>query len=100
VGEELVRLPAAASGEPVVQMATGALVQQLDGLAGIAAEFPFYFDRAGERQFGWVTPYRDAYGLDWLIVTVIPESDFMTQIYAGNQQTLLSIAASMLGAWF
>ncbi|MBE9029947.1 response regulator [filamentous cyanobacterium LEGE 11480] len=36
-----------------------------------------------------VAPFRDAYGLDWLIVTTIPESDFMTQIQANNRLTFL-----------
>jgi len=36
-----------------------------------------------------VLPFRDDYGLDWFIVVVIPESDFMTQIHANNQTTLL-----------
>jgi hypothetical protein len=42
-----------------------------------------------KRQFVRVTPYRDKYGLDWLVVVVVPESDFMEQIHANNRITKL-----------
>jgi phosphoserine phosphatase RsbU/P len=32
-----------------------------------------------------VLPYRDRQGLDWLIAVIIPESDFMDQIYANTR---------------
>jgi PAS domain S-box-containing protein len=43
-----------------------------------------------------VMPFRDAYGLDWLIVTVLPESDFMAQIHQGIYTTILLCAATLL----
>jgi signal transduction histidine kinase/class 3 adenylate cyclase len=54
-----------------------------------------------QRQFIEVKPWRDQFGLDWLIVTVIPESDFMEQIDHNNRTTIvlclvaLAIAAGM-----
>lgn len=42
-----------------------------------------------ERQFVQVTPYKDDYGLDFLIVVVVPESDFMAQIQANTRNTIL-----------
>lgn len=42
-----------------------------------------------ERYYLQVAPYRDARGLDWLILVVVPESDFMTQIHANTQQTVV-----------
>jgi PAS domain S-box-containing protein len=41
-----------------------------------------------ERQFVRVTPYRDARGLDWLIVVVVPESDFIDRLQANTRNTL------------
>ena len=41
-----------------------------------------------------VLPFQDGKGLDWLIVVVVPEADFMEQIHASNRNTmLLSLAA-------
>jgi diguanylate cyclase (GGDEF)-like protein len=36
-----------------------------------------------------VEPYQDQYGLNWLLVTVIPESDFMEEINTNTQITIL-----------
>jgi signal transduction histidine kinase/DNA-binding NarL/FixJ family response regulator len=44
---------------------------------------------AGQRQFVQVQPWRDQYGLDWLVVVAIPESDFMGQINANTRSTVL-----------
>jgi signal transduction histidine kinase/DNA-binding response OmpR family regulator len=43
----------------------------------------------GDRQFLQVMPWRDRYGLDWLVVVVVPESDFMAQINANTRTTVL-----------
>ena len=47
----------------------------------------FQLDR--QRQFLEVVPFRDGFGLDWLIVVVVPEQDFMWQIYANTRTTIL-----------
>ncbi|MEG4043755.1 ATP-binding protein [Microcoleus sp. Pol17_C1] len=49
----------------------------------------------GERQFVRVTPYRDFRGLDWLIVVVVPESDFMAPIQANTRNTLWLLAGTL-----
>jgi len=43
-----------------------------------------------------VKPYQDAYGLDWLVVLVIPESDFMSEIYANVQKTIVLCGLALL----
>ncbi|MGE5660492.1 MAG: PAS domain S-box protein [Actinomycetota bacterium] len=48
-----------------------------------------------QRLFVQAVPYQDRYGLDWLMVIIVPESDFMTKIDAHTQKTLwLCLAAS------
>ncbi len=98
VGDDIKQLSALESGDPVAQTATHSLEQQVGTLANITAAQPFYFDLGGERQFAQATPYQDEYGLDWLIVVVIPESDFMAHINANTRHTALLIAVSLLGA--
>lgn len=51
-----------------------------------------------ERQFVRVTPYQDRYGLDWLVVVIIPESDFMAKIQANTQRTWLLCGLTLLVA--
>ncbi|AFZ11698.1 multi-sensor hybrid histidine kinase [Crinalium epipsammum PCC 9333] len=42
-----------------------------------------------QTQFVQVVPYQDKYGVDCLIVVVLPESDFIAQIHANTRNTIL-----------
>ncbi|MEO8894030.1 MAG: cache domain-containing protein, partial [Coleofasciculaceae cyanobacterium] len=42
----------------------------------------------GQRQFVQVMPYQEQLGLDWLIVEVVPESDFMAQVDFNTYTTI------------
>lgn len=53
------------------------------------------FDVRGQKQFLQVLPWRDDKGLDWLIVVVVPEADFMAQINANTQTTILLCIAAL-----
>ncbi|MBW4694402.1 MAG: methyl-accepting chemotaxis protein [Lyngbya sp. HA4199-MV5] len=46
------------------------------------------FNFKGERQFVQVTPWKDQWGLDWRIVVVTAESDFMAQINTNTRNTI------------
>lgn len=48
-----------------------------------------------ENEFVQITPYQDEYGLDWLIVVSIPESDFAAKINT-NQKRILQVSAIAL----
>ncbi len=54
------------------------------------------FNLDGAQQFLEVTPWKDDFGLDWLVIVVVPESDFMAQIDANNQTTLLLCLAALV----
>jgi PAS domain S-box-containing protein len=55
------------------------------------------FSIHNKRQFVQVTPLQDKWGLDWLIVVVVPEADFMQQIEKNTRVTIvLSIAGLLL----
>ena len=56
------------------------------------------FQIEGEHHFAQVTPWKDQLGLDWLVVVVMLESDFMAEIHANNRTTLLLCTASLLTA--
>jgi signal transduction histidine kinase/DNA-binding response OmpR family regulator len=60
---------------------------------------PLEFFVKGERQFVKVKPWKDDWGLNWLVVVAIPESDFMAQINDNNRITiLLCFAAFVIAA--
>ncbi|MDJ0555717.1 MAG: sensor histidine kinase [Microcoleaceae cyanobacterium MO_207.B10] len=59
------------------------------------------FDINGQQQFVQVVPFQDDYGLDWLILVVIPRSDFMQRIHANTRTTItLSLVALILAIIF
>ncbi|MEM1170596.1 MAG: ATP-binding protein [Cyanobacteria bacterium P01_H01_bin.35] len=47
------------------------------------------FEIEDENYFLQVLPFRDDKGLNWLVAVVVPEADFMEQIYANNRQMIL-----------
>ncbi|RUS93390.1 hypothetical protein DSM107003_44460 [Trichormus variabilis SAG 1403-4b] len=82
------RLQALNSSEPMIRDVTQDLMQRFGSLKAISK--PQSLRPALEQKpFVRVTPYRDDYGLDWLVVAVIPESEFMTEIHANAQRTFL-----------
>ncbi len=90
------RLQAGDSASPLVRSAAQFLTEQFGDYHHIAAAQQLEFELDGQRQFLQVAPVQDGYGLDWLIVVVAPESDFMAQIQANNRLTVLIIGAALL----
>ena len=86
------------SPEPLIQSSANFLVKKFDGLKNIRGVQQLSFQQQGKRRFLLIAPYRDKLGLDWLIVTVVPESDFMAQIHANTQRTLVLCALALLVA--
>lgn len=86
---ELQRVEGTQSESPIVQGVVQYLNQNFGDLDEIDGPRQLAFDLDGERQFLQVTPYRDEYGLDWLIAVVIPEADVMQQINASTRNTIL-----------
>lgn len=56
------------------------------------------FSVQGERYFLTIAPYDDGYGLDWLVATVVPASDFMSEIQQNNRNTALLCLLALGGA--
>ncbi|HWQ66306.1 MAG TPA: PAS domain S-box protein [Methanospirillum sp.] len=93
---ELIRLSALDCND-VIRGATQYIITHGMNQTNLTSRQDFSFDIGGERQFVQVTPYQDNYGLEWLIVVVIPESDFMADINANNQLTILMVVCAIVG---
>ncbi len=89
------RLQARNTNEPLIQATARYLESTYPDLSAIAAPLQRRFVLAGEPQFLQVTPLTDARGLDWLIVVVVPEADFMAQIWANTRLTGLLCAIAL-----
>ncbi|MGB3693831.1 MAG: adenylate/guanylate cyclase domain-containing protein [Spirulinaceae cyanobacterium] len=90
------RLAANKSQEPLIKATTAYLQQKYNNLTQIDSLEQFDFRIAGNRHIVQVTPFQDEFGLDWLIVVVIPEADFMAQINANTRNTII-LCLSALG---
>ncbi|HEY9744012.1 MAG TPA: ATP-binding protein [Coleofasciculaceae cyanobacterium] len=54
------------------------------------------FKLKGDRQFVQITPWRDKFGLDWLVIVVVPETDFMAQINTNTRTSILLCLAALV----
>ncbi|NJK65455.1 MAG: PAS domain S-box protein [Microcoleus sp. SU_5_3] len=92
--KEVKRIKASESENPVIRATSRYLDKSYGNLAKINNSQQLTFEVEGKRNFVQVAPFKDDRGLDWLIVVVMPESDFMEQIDANTRTTIwLSVAA-------
>ncbi|MEO6861975.1 MAG: response regulator [Microcoleus sp.] len=93
------RLHAEKSSDPLTQKTTQYLFQQLGNLNKIDTPQQMGFLIDGQKQFLQVAPFRDELGiLDWLVIVVVPESDFTADIDAHNQTTILLCIITLIVA--
>jgi two-component system sensor histidine kinase ChiS len=82
------------SSDAVTQTTAKYLESHFQNLQQITKAQQINVEINGQHKFLKVLPFQDGKGLDWLIVVVVPEADFMEQIHANNRTTmLLSLAA-------
>ncbi|MBE9146271.1 adenylate/guanylate cyclase domain-containing protein [Planktothrix mougeotii] len=87
--EETERIKAVNSSNPLTQATSRYLVEHFGNLDQIQQSTQLTFEIKGKQQYLQVTPLSDQRGINWLIVVVVPESDFMAEIHANNQTTIL-----------
>ncbi len=83
------RISAVNSQDQLNQATAKFLFNSVSKLSEINQAQQYHYRYNNEKQFARVLPYQDQYGLDWLIVIVVPESDFMAQINANTSITIL-----------
>ncbi|MEG3859018.1 ATP-binding protein [Microcoleus sp. herbarium12] len=77
------------STDTVTQATAKYLATQFNTFHSIQDSQQLSFEINGKPQFVKVLPFKDGKSLDWLIVVVVPEADFMEQIHANNRTTAL-----------
>ena len=94
-GDQARSLQVTESQDELVQGAAAYIQSRLGGFDQILTTERREFQLNGQRQFLEVVPFRDGFGLDWLIVVVVPEQDFMGQIDANTRITILLALGGM-----
>ncbi|MEQ9236320.1 PAS domain S-box protein [Coleofasciculus sp. E2-BRE-01] len=91
------RLPVQQSRNPLTQASVSFLLNQVNHWSEIKQDQTFKFTFNHNRYFLQINPIQEQSGLNWLIVTVVPESDFMAEVYANTRTTIgLCVAALIL----
>jgi signal transduction histidine kinase len=83
------RLKGKESPDPLIRASAQYLETEFQQLQSIQTSQQLSFEHGGEKQFLRVVPWRDDWGLDWVVVVVVPESTFMAQIQANTRTTIL-----------
>jgi len=85
---EAKRIKGVDSKDPAIALTTQDLLERFGNLSQIKDSQQIDLNIAGEKTFAQITPWQDKYGLNWLIVVTVPESDFMGQIHANTRTTI------------
>ncbi|MFM7573629.1 MAG: PAS domain S-box protein, partial [Snowella sp.] len=91
------RLAAINSNTSLIREVMGDLMDRFGDLQSIN-NAQFLRPSLPQKPFVKVTPYRQGDGLDWLVVTVIPESEFLGDIKANTNRTLILCGIILLVA--
>lgn len=96
--KKFMRIAATNSKNPLTQQIAKEIKQRFENLGEIQNPQQLIFSQSGEQKFVEIQPYQDKYGLDWLVVTVVPENDFMGKINTSRHRTIILCVGLILGA--
>jgi len=94
------RISALKSNNPLIKETADYLQQKFGSFQKIQISQRFTLNIQGKRQFIKVKPWQDNLGLDWLVIVIVPESDFMAQIDTNNRITILLCLGALIVAIF
>lgn len=90
------RINAINSSDISIESTANYLHQTFGSFREIKENKNLQFIHNGSRQFVHTAPWQDKFGLNWLVVVVVPESDFTEQINANTRTTILLCAGALL----
>ncbi len=90
------QLKAEDSTDNLTQATVHYLIQYFGELNKIEEKQNLNFIYNGANYFLQIMPFKDEIGLDWLIVVVVPEADFMTHIDANMYYTILLCLVALI----
>ncbi|GAK60618.1 multi-sensor hybrid histidine kinase [Candidatus Vecturithrix granuli] len=100
VADKFERLKAIESAVPFIRTASTYLKNQFGEMSHIPDMLNSHIAIDGQRYFLSAAKLRDLYGLHWIMVIGLPESDVMEQIDANTRTTiLLCLVASLAAMW-
>ncbi len=89
------RINAIESYDPLIQSTAKQLQQQFKNFQTLGEIRNLQFDIERERHYVQVMPWKDAYGLDWLVIVAVPAREFTDEIDANTRDTILLCLAAL-----
>jgi signal transduction histidine kinase/class 3 adenylate cyclase/ActR/RegA family two-component response regulator len=83
------RLKAFDVEEPLIQATAKYLSHHNGSFTQITHDEQIHFSFQGQRQLVHVSPFKNKFDLDWLIVVVVPEADFLERIQENTYNTVI-----------
>ena len=74
------RISALENASPLISEAAGVFSTQFSDFRTIQEPNQFEFYNEGDRYFADIRPINDTYGLDWLVVVILPVTGFMEKV--------------------
>lgn len=89
-GEEskIERILASQSTDSTIQNTANAFLKRFGSFKAIQNNEQVKFQQKGSWYYAQILPIRDGKGIDWLVVVVVPEADFMARIQQNNRMTI------------
>ncbi|MCK5198911.1 MAG: sensor histidine kinase, partial [Spirochaetales bacterium] len=93
------RLFAGESRESFIYETVGKIKSIFGDFSNVIKDEHFDFRIGKENYMAHISPLKDEYGIDWLIVVAIPEKDYMEDIWKNNAQLIyILIAAAIISS--
>jgi PAS domain S-box-containing protein len=92
------RLAATESENPIIAATARNIMAEFGGFTDVGNHSRHTFEIEDEQHYLLVAPFHAVSGLDWLIVISIPRDDFLAEIDAQNQITLLLTVLAIVTA--
>ncbi|MDZ7954293.1 MAG: EAL domain-containing protein [Nostoc sp. DedQUE09] len=90
------RLRAIASSDRITHLTIQYLQSQFGNFRNISSSQQLEFEIDGKRQFVQLMPFTADCGLNWVIIVVVPEADFMEHIEANTRTTILLCLGALI----
>ena len=95
-GETQARIVGVESPHPLIRATSQYLKSHFHAFDNATDTQQLEFRLNNERQFVHVASLEDGYGLDWRVVVVVPEADFIGQIHASTRTTILLCVLTLI----
>lgn len=93
-GQVTDRILAQNSKNDVIRFAAQQIIKDQQSLK-ISTKTEIEFEVKGVKYFAQVSPLTDQFGIDWLIIVILPEADFMEKIQQNTQTTIIICAIAI-----